>query len=45
VYIENKDQFIGEFTKKINLDDYGKGIYFLEINSGNLVVKKIIISQ
>ncbi|MFT4902874.1 MAG: hypothetical protein ACI84S_000574 [Thalassomonas sp.] len=45
VYIENKDQFIGEFTKKINLDDYGKGIYFLEINSGNLVVKKIIIFQ
>ena len=45
VYIENKHQFIGEYIKQISLDDYGKGIYFLEIETSNVVVNKIIIFQ
>jgi hypothetical protein len=44
VYKETKEQFIGEYTKQISLDDYGKGIYFLEIETNfGIVNKKLIL--
>ena len=43
VYIENKQQFIGEYTKQINLDKFGKGVYFLEIETKEGVVNKKLI--
>ena len=45
VYIETKEQFVGEYTKQISLDDYGKGIYFLEIETNSGIVNKKLILQ
>jgi hypothetical protein len=45
VYNETKDQFIGEYTKQISLDDYGKGIYFLEIETSTGIINKKLILQ
>jgi hypothetical protein len=45
VYKETKDQFIGEYTKQISLENYGKGIYFLEIETSTGVVNKKLIMQ
>ena len=44
VYEEKVSQFIGEYTKQIDLGDYSKGVYFLEITTDkNLVNRKIVI--
>jgi hypothetical protein len=45
VYLENKEEFVGEYTKQISLDDYGKGIYFLEIETNDGVINKKLILQ
>jgi PKD repeat protein len=45
IYLENKEEFIGEYTKQISLDDYGKGIYFLEIETNDGVINKKLILQ
>jgi len=45
VYTENLDQFIGEYTKSIDLATYTKGVYFLEITTNNGVVNKKLILQ
>ena len=44
-YRETKQEFIGEYTKQIILDDYEKGIYFLEIKTNNGIINKKIIIQ
>ena len=43
VYIEEIKEFVGEYTKQINLDSYGKGIYFLEIEINKDVINKKLI--
>tara|TARA_B110000305_G_scaffold61538_1_gene68272 strand:- start:1664 stop:6805 length:5142 start_codon:yes stop_codon:yes gene_type:complete len=45
VYRETKNQFIGKYIKQISLDDYGKGIYFLEIETNDGVINKKLILQ
>ena len=45
VYREHKQRFIGDYTKQISLDNYGKGIYFLEIETKTGIVNKKIILQ
>ena len=45
VYTENLEQFVGEYTKAIDLATYTKGIYFLEITTNNGVVNKKLILQ
>jgi hypothetical protein len=42
---ENLEQFIGEYTKQISLDNYGKGIYFLEIETSTGIINKKLILQ
>ncbi|MDA8535702.1 T9SS type A sorting domain-containing protein, partial [Flavobacteriales bacterium] len=42
---EELQQFIGEYTKQINLEDNAKGIYFLEIETNDGVVNKKLILQ
>ena len=42
---ENLQQFIGEYTKQINLQDNAKGIYFLEIETNDGVINKKLILQ
>ena len=45
VYRETKEQFVGAYTKQISLEDYGKGIYFLEIETNDGVINKKLILQ
>jgi len=40
---ENLEQFIGEYTKQINLSDNAMGIYFLEIETNDGVINKKLI--
>ena len=45
VYTDNLEQFVGEYTKSIDLSTYTKGVYFLEITTNNGVVNKKLILQ
>ncbi len=40
---EELQQFIGEYTKQIDLSNNAKGIYFLEIETNNGVINKKLI--
>ena len=42
---DNLEQFIGEYTKQIDLSNNAKGIYFLEIETNNGVINKKLILQ
>ena len=42
---ENLEQFIGEYTKQINLSENAKGIYFLEVETNDGVINKKLILQ
>ena len=43
IYKENKQQFIGEFIKQVDLKKFGKGIYFLEIETERGIINKKLI--
>ena len=45
VYTENLIEFVGEYTKQVNLATYTKGVYFLEITTDNGVINKKLILQ
>ena len=45
IYVEEKEQYIGEYTKEMNLNEYRKGVYFLEIETNNGVINKKLILQ
>jgi hypothetical protein len=45
VYTENLNEFVGEYTKQVDLATYTKGIYFLEITTDNGVINKKLILQ
>ena len=45
VYKEEREKFIGEYNKQVSLDNYGKGIYFIEIETNNGIVNKKRILQ
>ena len=45
IYTEEKEQYIGEYTKQINLNEDRKGVYFLEIETNNGVINKKLILQ
>ncbi len=45
VHSEDRENFIGEYTKQVSLDNYGKGIYFLEIETNNGIINKKLILQ
>ena len=42
---ENLEQFIGEYTKQIDLTNNAKGIYLLEIETNDGIIKKKLILQ
>ena len=43
--VEDLQQFIGEYTKKVSLNKNAKGIYFLEIETKDGVIDKKLILQ
>ena len=45
VYNEELQQFVGEYTKSIDLSTYTKGVYFLEITTNIGVVNRKLILQ
>ena len=45
IILEDLQQFVGEYTKSIDLATYTKGVYFLEITTDNGVVNKKLILQ
>ena len=42
---DNLEQFIGEYTKQVDLTNNSKGIYFLEVETNEGVVNKKLILQ
>ena len=42
---DDLQQFVGEYTKQINLKENAKGIYFLEIETNDGMVNKKLILQ
>ena len=42
---EELQQFIGEYTKQIDLTKNAKGIYFLEIETNDVIINKKLIIQ
>ena len=45
IYAENLGRFVGQYTKQINLKEYPKAIYFLEIETDDGVISKKLILQ
>ena len=45
IILEDLQQFVGEYTKQINLQDNAKGIYFLEIETDEVIINKKLILQ
>tara|TARA_B110000438_G_C15486959_1_gene509757 strand:- start:201 stop:686 length:486 start_codon:yes stop_codon:yes gene_type:complete len=45
IILEDLEQFVGNYTKKIDLKENAKGIYFLEIKTNSGVVNKKLILQ
>ena len=45
IIIDNLEQFVGKYTKQIDLRDNAKGIYFLEIKTNQGVVNKKLVLQ
>jgi hypothetical protein len=45
IIIEDLQQYIGEYTKQINLKDNAKGVYFLEIETNDGIINKKLIFQ
>ena len=43
VYTEDLVQFVGEYTKQVDLFNYTKGVYFLEITTVNEVFNSKLI--
>jgi hypothetical protein len=42
---ESKKDFIGEFTKQVDLSEYPRGIYLVQIKTENSFVSKRIVLQ
>jgi hypothetical protein len=45
IILEDLQQFVGEYVRVINLKEYSKGVYFLEIETNDGVINKKLILQ
>ncbi|MDC0201829.1 T9SS type A sorting domain-containing protein, partial [Flavobacteriales bacterium] len=45
VYTEDLNEFVGEYTKQVDLTTYTKGVYLLEIDTDNGIINKKLILQ
>ena len=45
VYTEALEQFVGEYTKQIDLSNFSKGVYIIKITTDLGVVNKKIVLQ
>ena len=45
VFSQEDRQFIGEYTQKVSVDRFAKGVYFLQIITENNTLNKRVIIQ
>ena len=45
IILENKQHFVGEYTKQVDLSTYPKGIYMVQIRTNDSFVSKRIVVQ
>ena len=45
VFIDSKELFVGEYTKQVDLTDFTKGIYMVQIRTQNSLITKRIVLQ
>ena len=45
IILENKQHFVGEYTKQVDLSTYPKGIYMVQIRTSDSFVSKRIVVQ
>ena len=45
IFMETLENFEGEYTKSLNLSEYSKGVYLLELDTDNGIVNKKLILQ
>ena len=45
IMIENKEMFVGEYTKQVDLSEYPKGIYMVQIKTNNSFITKRVVVQ
>jgi len=45
IVLEELQEFVGEYTKQINLENDAKGIYFLEIETNDRIINKKLLLQ
>jgi hypothetical protein len=45
ITVEDLQQFVGEYIKKVNLNNFSKGLYFLEIETNKGIINKKLILQ
>ena len=45
IYREDLEDFIGEYTKQVNLEEYSKAVYLLEIETTDGIINKKLILQ
>ena len=43
IFDDLKNQYVGEYVKQLNLENYSRGVYFLEIQTGNEIINKKIV--
>tara|TARA_Y100000385_G_scaffold154737_1_gene160448 strand:- start:9446 stop:10303 length:858 start_codon:yes stop_codon:yes gene_type:complete len=45
IMIENKEMFVGEYTKQVDLSEYPRGIYMVQIKTNNSFITKRVVVQ
>jgi len=45
VFTESLSNYLGEYKRQINLKEYSKGVYLLELDTDNGIVNKKLILQ
>ena len=45
IEMENKEMFVGEYTKQVDLSEYPRGIYMVQIKTNNSFITKRVVVQ
>ena len=43
--MENKELFVGEYTKQVDLSEHPRGIYMVQIKTNNSFITKRVVVQ
>ena len=45
IYVDRKKQFIGSYSKVLDLESYSKGVYYIQLFSNKKIINKQILIQ